>query len=752
MKRDGAHGSHGLHIQRVSELQDYVSTLCNQCDSLIQSSIVQVQSISSLSSVSSKTFQHYSELLQGITLEDMQAYDLSDLQSSDATAERADLMIRVCAADVMFLRLFDVFDHHSPLISPSLFRAPGAGGIPFLNFPELRLRRLCERMHLNELTQYVLKQLNEPGQLQLKFDASYEKIRAAGSFAEDEERVVRHLLLPRKDMGGNCIVGKLSDGVASEQLQAVADSIWRKIRSAQYVFLLEQLISAQFPIEFGIRLRLLIEPLSSILQASSNKEFGADDIIPLTEFVFCFVFVPRAIQSSDAYRYWVAKLCIFKEMLNDELVQSYLQEATRLVTANTSHLSQNHAVFGEDVRLLPPHVSSVQSYIQQLKSEKAEGAAHVSFHHVSSCDDDLESDAEDDSTAVADDSLSASQLAALALSPRASIRVMLNGEAPDQTANAQFTELMRSCIKRNGLLQQMHQANLIRKRFHLYKVIEDCLCASEAIDWMVGLKLVDNREDAIRIGKLMVADGFLSNVDHNKPFQDKPLLFRILRSVLFESQLIITGGFFQHPRHFAIHAQMGSSNFFTLCWYRDRDKSEVRGEIRIFSSSIIRRGGELGIELSVVEETKKGYGVYTEDKCFSVQANNKQMRDRWFDELTQMQSRLIVAAPTDSDPVSPTLSEEVHAHPDSVSRHTEVLSADAIGVLREQLSRSAEASLSSFPPGRQQQAIEQDHVFYRGAHMSFNDFLLTAMSESEWCVTPSPAPTVEKHFPFHSHC
>ncbi len=744
---DGAHSPFGLHIEKLSELQDYVCALCRQCDSLIQSSIVQVQAISSMSSTSSKTFLHYSELLQGITLQDLQAFDLSDMESSDAAAERVDLMIRVCAADVMFLRLFDVFDHHSPLIPPSLHRVPGAGGIPFLNFPELRLRRLCERVHLNKLTKYVLKQLNEPGQLQLKFDASYERIRAAGLFADDEERVMRHLLQPRKDMGGNCIVGKLTDGVASEQLQAVADSICRKIRSAQYLQLLEQLLYAQFPIEFGIRLRLLIEPLSSILQASSNKEFGADDIIPLTDFVFSFVFAPRAMESADAYRYWVAKLCIFKEMLNDELAQSYLQEATGLIHAHTAQLAQHHVIFGEDIRLLPPDIDAVKNFIQQLKSERAEGVspAHASPFQGPSSDDDLDLDAEEDAMAEPDDSLSASQLAALALSPRSRNLGILavNGEAAEQMGNAQFKELMRSCIKRNGLLQQMHHANLIKNHSQLYKVVEDCLCASEAIDWMVGLKYADSRQDAIRIGKLMVADGFISNVDHNKPFQDKPLLFRILRSVLFESQLIITGGFFQHPRHFAIHGQMGNSNFFTLCWYRDKDRSEVRGEIRIFSSSIIKRADELGIQLSVVEETKKGYGVYTEDKCFSLQASTKQMRDRWFDELTQVQKRLAVSASPDSDPVSPGLSVDVSMNPSEVTRSLDGEAAaaaaspgDAHGGLPLQLSRPVDAPPTALPPARQQAAIEADHVFYRGAHMSFNDFLLTALSESEWCVWP----------------
>jgi hypothetical protein len=727
-----------LKIDNPAQLQDYVSGFCSQCHALIQMSMNQVEALIKLPSVSCIAFQRYSLLFEDITLSDLQSYDLRDLDSSQSEAERLDLMIRVCSADNMFLRLFDVFDHHSPMIQTNLLRLPGAGGIPFLNFPELRLHRLCERVHVGKLIKILSKQLKQSGPLLEKFTASHDKIQVAGSFGKDKSYIMDHLLKPRSDMGGNCVVGKLHDGVACEQLMAVANSIWEQICFPEYSKLLDQLISAQYPIEFGIRLRLLVEPLCNILQSSSNKEFGADDIIPLTEFVFNFVFAPRAMPSLDAYLHWIAKLCTFKEMLNDELAQSYLHRAEGLVHSHTENCCPHQNWQGD--------IPAVKKFVQQLLTERetlseCRPAARSSHFDFSSSDDEAESDAGMDNFAAAGDSLSASELAALAVSPR--IRsVHLAEDTSGTENNVQFSELTRSCIKRNSLLQMLHQANIVKNHMYLYKSIQDCLRASEAIDWMMHIKVCDSRADAIRIGKLMVADGLISPVDHNKPFADKALLFQCVKPVVFESSLTITWGFFDRHRHFAIYPK--SSDCFALCWFKDKHKTEVRGEICIFPSSVIKPVNEVDLELSLIQETKKGYGWIKENKCFSVRAENKQMRDRWLDELTQAQKRLSVAVP-ELDPRAgddkPRPSFFVPSSFSESQRDSTPTSGTPSFIADLPLSSSTVGSGDALGSGvspiisaRQPAVIELDHVFYRGAHMSFNDFLLTASSESEWCV------------------
>lgn len=741
-----------LMIDKPSQLQDHVAGLCRHCHSLIQTSIDQIQSMIQLSSASCIAFQRHALLSDGITLDDLLAYDLHDLEGNETEAERLDAMIRVCAADNMFMRLFDVFDHHSPLIPSSLFRLPGAGGIPFLNFPELRLRRLCERVHLSKLIKILAKQFNEPGPLLEKLMVSYERIRTTGLFGSDKAYIIRHLLLPRNDMGGNCIVGKLRDNVASAELIAVANSIWETICSQQYLKLLNQLISAQYPIEFGIRLRLLVEPLCTILQNSSKKEFGADDIIPLTEFVFYFVFVPRVVESSESYIYLVAKLCTFKEMLNDEFAQSYIQVADQLIHNHCQNDCPHQNWQGD--------IPAVKNLVQQLLSKRDTSSsefrpfAYTSPFQVSSSDhDDVDEDVVGDATDAAGDSLSASELAMLALGPRIRSTVFANEDDTSSSTekNALYDELIRSCIKRNSLLQTLHQANVVRNHTQLYKVFEDCLRASEAIDMMLHLKFCDSRADAIKIGKLMVADGLISPADHNKPFADRNILFRCVRPVLFESSLTITWGFLKPNRHFALY---WSNDFFTLCWFKDKQKSEVRGKICIYSTSVIKAVDEIDFELSHVQETKKGYGLI-KDKCFSLRADSKQLRDRWVEELMQAQKRLSVAPPerTRVEEVRPSFFQ-----PSSFQRPESLLLPDIpspVADLAETLpglGGSGEVLCSNSSPllsARQPALIEPDHVFYRGAHLSFNDFLLTALSESEWCVLLSAFYTIKLSITLH---
>jgi hypothetical protein len=727
-----------LKIDNSAQLQDYVSRLCNHCHSLIKTSTQQVQVLIKLSSASCIAFQRHSLLFEDVSLDDMQACDLRELDINESEAQRLDLMIRVCSADNMFLRLFDVFDHHSPLIQSNLFRLPGAGGIPFLNFPELRLRRLCERVHFGKLIKTLCNQLMQAGPLLSKFLTSYEKIK--GFFGKDKDHILDHLLKPRSDMGGNCIVGKLRDGVADEQLVSVANSIWEQICKPHYSKRLDQLISAQYPIEFGIRLRLLVEPLCNILQSNSNKEFGADDIIPLTEFVFNFVFAPRAMGSSDAYLYWIAKLCTFKEMLNDEFAQSYLQLAEELVNTHTKNGCPHQNWQGD--------IPAVKMFIRHLLAERTRSIesgppAFLSPFPLLSSDDDVESDVGNEQIAAAGDSMSASELAALTASPRmrvSSAVFVSHEDSSGSESNARFIDLTRSCIKRNSLLQLLHQANIVKTQMHLYKAIEDCLRSSEAIDWMMHIKVCDSRADAIRIGKLMVADGLISPVDHSKPFADKPLLFRLMKPVVFESSLIITWGFFDRLRYFAIYPK--SSDFFTLCWFQDNQKTEVRGEICIYPSSMIRRVNELDIELSLVQEIKKGYGWIKENKCFSVRAASKQLRDRWMDELTQAQKRLIsvpeplrvAEKPRPSFFLPSSLVDTASSPELSALLAESPLISPATGISSDVLGSNISPIISARLPA----VIELDHVFYRGAHMSFNDFLLTASSESEWCGCLSP--------------
>jgi hypothetical protein len=259
---------------------------------------------------------------------------------------------------------------------------------------------------------------------------------------------------------------------------------------------------------------------------------------------------------------------------------------------------------------------------------------------------------------------------------------------------------------------------------------------------MMHIKVCDSRADAIRIGKLMVADGLISPVDHNNAFADKALLFQCVKPVVFESSLTITWGFFDRHRHFAIYPK--SSDCFTLCWFKDKHKTEVRGEICIFPSSVIKPVNEMDLELSLIQETKKGYGWIKENKCFSVRAENKQLRDRWLDELTQAQKRLSVAVPELEPRVGDEKPRPSFFVPSSLSESqresTQILGTPSFIAdlaLSSSAVSSGDALGSSVSPiifERQPAVIELDHVFYRGAHMSFNDFLLTASSESEWCV------------------
>ena len=53
----------------------------------------------------------------------------------------------------------------------------------------------------------------------------------------------------------------------------------------------------------------------------------------------------------------------------------------------------------------------------------------------------------------------------------------------------------------------------------------------------------------------------------------------------------------------------------------------------------------MDFELSHVLETKKEYGLVDDSKCLKVQANSKQLRYRWVEDLTQAQKRVAVAVP-----------------------------------------------------------------------------------------------------------
>jgi hypothetical protein len=143
------------------------------------------------------------------------------------------------------------------------------------------------------------------------------------------------------------------------------------------------------------------------------------------------------------------------------------------------------------------------------------------------------------------------------------------------------------------------------------------------------------------------------------------------------------------------------------------------------------------------------------DKCFSLRADSKQLRDRWVEELMQAQKRLSVAPPerTRVEEVRPSFFQ-----PSSFQRPESLLLPDIpspVADLAETLpglGGSGEVLCSNSSPllsARQPALIEPDHVFYRGAHLSFNDFLLTALSESEWCVLLSAFYTIKLSITLH---
>ena len=145
-----------------------------------------------------------------------------------------------------------------------------------------------------------------------------------------------------------------------------------------------------------------------------------------------------------------------------------------------------------------------------------------------------------------------------------------------------------------------------------------------------------------------------------------------------------------------------------------------------------------------------------DSKCFKVQANSKQLRDRWVEELTQAQKRVAVAVPEKGMRVDYEPRPSFFQPSSFVDRQRETVSSTELEDLPsaprvsdgsgDVLGSNSSPLLSAMQPA----AIESDHVFYRGAHLSFNDFLLTASSESEWCVSLS-AVTQRRRHPKHAN-
>jgi hypothetical protein len=128
--------------------------------------------------------------------------------------------------------------------------------------------------------------------------------------------------------------------------------------------------------------------------------------------------------------------------------------------------------------------------------------------------------------------------------------------------------------------------------------------------------------------------------------------------------------------------------------------------------------------------------MITEGRSFKVRCDTKQLRDRWLDELTQAQKRLSAAPQRHNHNASAVEESRPSFFQDSTYRDSqrdfplpiiEELPAASSGVGSDVLSCS-----SPLLSAQETAVIELDHVFYRGAHLSFNDFLLTASSESEW--------------------
>jgi len=60
-------------------------------------------------------------------------------------------------------------------------------------------------------------------------------------------------------------------------------------------------------------------------------------------------------------------------------------------------------------------------------------------------------------------------------------------------------------------------------RFFTYKA---CFVASEAIDWLIGAGRAAGRDEAVQLGRLLQASGYIHHVVDDHDFRDTFLYFR----------------------------------------------------------------------------------------------------------------------------------------------------------------------------------------------------------------------------------
>eukprot|EP01116_Phalansterium_solitarium_P017670 TRINITY_DN4410_c0_g1_i1.p1 TRINITY_DN4410_c0_g1~~TRINITY_DN4410_c0_g1_i1.p1 ORF type:complete len:206 (+),score=25.31 TRINITY_DN4410_c0_g1_i1:84-620(+) len=82
---------------------------------------------------------------------------------------------------------------------------------------------------------------------------------------------------------------------------------------------------------------------------------------------------------------------------------------------------------------------------------------------------------------------------------------------------------------------QMSTGIPIQKRKLNRRVIPNCFQGSAAVDWMIGVLRIESRDEAVRLGKALIDQGFVRNADSEdgafQEFIDSPFqLYQLLKT------------------------------------------------------------------------------------------------------------------------------------------------------------------------------------------------------------------------------
>jgi hypothetical protein len=76
------------------------------------------------------------------------------------------------------------------------------------------------------------------------------------------------------------------------------------------------------------------------------------------------------------------------------------------------------------------------------------------------------------------------------------------------------------------LARHMSSGVQVRDRRHRFKLYPQCFIGGEAVNWLVFQQVARDRPDAVRLGRLLVKNGFITQVIGEHDFEDKFLFFR----------------------------------------------------------------------------------------------------------------------------------------------------------------------------------------------------------------------------------